>query len=356
MKKKLSKLLTLALALTMAFSLAACGGKQDVAPTQPNQGSSTAIVETERPSETEQQSTTLSKYLSNGETIWYRTNATMGNIGKDSTVGEVLVFNPDGTMYYANEQEITLGELSQMEGADIVSMVKQAHSERALGSLANFADMGIASQKDDLFTALFHELPLFIYDFPDGIPEDVLASYMGDVKAQLVKPYVDELLTGLVALNSQNEYFITNINFEYFTYAPKEDAQALFEPEIVPQMENLYDVCTAAAKAVCDYIENYEAEAGQYKLSINTDKTGNTAESMTLAFQVPVNGKYEINSFTLNAASGEGEVVYDTQYGGFSLFRGSSLLTRVDGSYNFVVNQIGEDNLPLDKMPEELFQ
>lgn len=250
-----------------------------------------------------------------------------------------------------------------MEDADIVATVKDTHRLKALGTLAKFPDMDVHRLKERLFQGLIYEIEMFALEYPDGIPDDVLAANMDSAEVvRLIKPFLDELCAVCRELYESGEtYGVAGDNLgTYFIWGPKEDAEVMLEgyygPVGIEKMKAMHDSCTAAVEAVCDYVENYEAEPGQYKFSINTDKTGNVAESLTLAYRIPVGDEYEIDSFTLRGASGEGEVVYDAMYGGFVLTRGSQLLTRVDGSYNFVVEQIGESDLPVDVKPEELFQ
>lgn len=360
MKKKLSKLLSLALALSMALSLTACGGDKSAETPGSTDSSTVVSAPVDDPAA---QGVTMSGYLSSGETIWYRVNG-MG-AGKDNVVGEILVFEADGTMYYAEGLELTLGELTKMEDADIVATVKEAHSLNALGNLATFPTSNVQRQKESLFHYPLIGIEEFAMSFPDGMPDDFLTGYMGSVEAQMVKPFLNELYAVYFELEMTGESYgnaaVGHLLEEYFVGASKEDAEEIlsecFGPVGIEKMKALYDQCTAAAQAVCDYVENYEAEPGQYKFSLNTDQTGNVVESLTLAYRIPAgDGKYEIDSFTLKGASGEGDVVYDATYGGYVLFRGSSLLTRVDGSYNFVLEQIGENDLPVDVKPEELFQ
>jgi len=47
-------------------------------------------------------------------------------------------------------------------------------------------------------------------------------------------------------------------------------------------------------------------------------------------------------------------VVYDSSYGGFTTNDGA-FFTRIDSSCNFVLEQIGESELPIDVEPEALF-
>lgn len=114
--KKIQKLAIIILCFSMLLSLCACGGGTNE-ETLRNEPVSNRVTSTEY---------TLSEYLAMGETIWYQ----MGEYeGKNSEVDRIFVLEPDGSMYIADRVKHTLGELEQMEDADIVEMVKAVYVE-----------------------------------------------------------------------------------------------------------------------------------------------------------------------------------------------------------------------------------
>ena len=102
-------------------------------------------------------------------------------------------------------------------------------------------------------------------------------------------------------------------------------------------------------------------QPGQYRLSINSDHTGNQTESMTLTYRLDPNSRTQkqLTLYYLYPAGAAdtncGNVVYDSTYGGFG-GNPCGLFTRIDSSYNFVLDQIGESDLPVDVDVNELFQ
>ena len=145
---------------------------------------------------------------------------------------------------------------------------------------------------------------------------------------------------------------------EALTYGERDRiAECIYseDPEALERTYQLYDEFMASMDAIAAYLESYEPAPGQYKLSLNTDRTGNAAESVTFACAIPqIAGSTEIVSFTCYATSGEAQTVYDASYGGMSV-EGGAFITQMEGSYSFVLEQPGDSDLPVDVGPEELF-
>ena len=126
-------------------------------------------------------------------------------------------------------------------------------------------------------------------------------------------------------------------------------------------LETLYDASNTMVEEALICLDQYEVQPGQYHLVINSDHTGNQTENMTLAYRLDPNGR-TLKQLTLNylypagaADTNCGNVVYDSTYGGFG-GNPYGLFTRIDSSYNFVLDQIGNSDLPVDVDSNELFQ
>ena len=93
-KHTLTKLMSLTLALATTLTLTACGGGKD----DPSAGSTGtgAPGGTQAVQETAE-GTTLSQYLSGGESIWYLVNGSVSSVGKDTGVEYLFLLEPDGT-------------------------------------------------------------------------------------------------------------------------------------------------------------------------------------------------------------------------------------------------------------------
>ena len=125
----------------------------------------------------------------------------------------------------------------------------------------------------------------------------------------------------------------------------------------------VYQTAAAAKELALDATRSYQAEPGQYRVAIMTDKTGNQTEKLMFAYSLPVynsdpgTGWFELFEIKPNQEGHTNceNVIYDSTYGGFKATSGA-LYTRIDSSYNFVLEQLGETDLPVDKAAEELFQ
>ena len=377
-KNTLTKLMSLTLALATTLTLTACGGGKD----DPGAGSTGtgAPGGTQAVQETAE-GTTLSQYLSGGESIWYLVNGSVSSVGKDTGVEYLFLLEPDGTAYCGEAGGLTLGELAQMEETEITSLVQEAHRKAALeGSIGAFGpsldeilNAGRLSRGEILVGMLFGDYSML---------EDLLAiSTGGDAPVdELMNEYCVYLQTDTSGVPqeldaifqtcidqfaSYCEYLQTHpFDMDYWNLAEALNcggrdiiAESIYseDPADLERTYQLYDEFMASLDAIEAYLESYEPAPGQYKLSLNTDRTGNAAESVTFACAIPqIAGSTEITSFTCYATSGEAQTVYDASYGGMSV-EGGAFITRMEGSYSFVVEQPGDSGLPVDVEPADLF-
>lgn len=364
MKKRMKNLMALGTALALTLSLTACGGT----PVVSYEGSSAAAESTQEVSaESAYREITLSEHLSGGETIWYRIDS---YAGKDSAVREIFVLEPDGSLYRADGDKATLGELEQMEDDDISAMVKEAHEKDVLNGYDSLLNAGAGELVYELVgEGLMWEIVYGLaYEFGGEIPEEVLQGF--GVPAAAVEPVADfcSKMSALVT-ESEEGRIVVEVFLQYgvfFERSAERLEMAVAESGVsemtAQQARALYAESDAMAEAVRTIIRSYEAQPGQYKLSINSDHTGNQTESVTLAYRISTMAGEKSNEFTLyemtpagSAATNCGNVVYDSTYGGFGS-RSGALYTRIDSSFHFVLEQIGQSGLPIDVDAEDLFQ
>lgn len=342
MKKQPTKLMSLGLALTLALGLTACGGDTAEAPNA-----------THDPASVTGQAAigiTLSDWLGGGEAIWYITETPVGQLGKDTEVETLLLLEPDGTAYAGSAEGLTLGDFAQMDEADIAQLAREAYAKEARAKLLRgFADASDEDRMRMLDSELFeYSLPGYVdgdiwaeeilnsSGLPEALDEplrrylEVFQSYTGD------RQVLQEVISGLC-----------NGDSEALSYASETGSEG--GEAITAVVEQAYAIQDEIAEVL-----SAEPQPGRWALGLNTDQTGNSAESVTFAWCVYRPDATEISSVTCYAFSGEGKSVYDVLYGGVALNGGGALVTRVDGSYNVVLEDTGS-GLPLDAEPQELF-
>lgn len=364
MKKRMSNLMALGTAVALTLSLTACGGT----PVVSYESSTSAAGNIQEDSvESAYREITLSEHLNGGETIWYHVDS---YVGKDSRVEDIFVLEPDGSLYHAEGNKATLGELEQMEDADISAMVKKAHEKDVLNGYDSMLNAGTGELlyevvSEDLMWEIVYGLA---YEFDGEIPEEVLYGF--GVPAAVMEPVADfcSKMSALVT-ESEEGRIVVEVFLQYGVFFERSAerlemavAESGVSELVAQQARALYAESEAVAEAVRAIIQNYEVQPGQYKLSINSDHTGNQTESVTLAYRIPTFEGGENDAFTLyemtpagGAATNCGNVVYDSTYGGFGS-RSGALYTRIDSSFHFVLEQIGESELPVDVNAENLFQ
>lgn len=342
MKKQPTKLMSLGLALTLALGLTACGGDTAEAPNA-----------THDPASVTGQAAigiTLSDWLGGGEAIWYITETPVGQLGKDTEVETLLLLEPDGTAYAGSADGLTLWDFAQMDEADIAQLAREAYAKEARAKLLRgFADASDEDRMRILDSELFeYSLPGYVdgdiwaeeilnsSGLPEALDEplrrylEVFQSYTGD------RQVLQEVISGLC-----------NGDSEALSYASETGSEG--GEAITAVVEQAYAIQDEIAEVL-----SAEPQPGRWALGLNTDQTGNSAESVTFAWCVYRPDATEISSVTCYASSGEGKSVYDVLYGGVDLNGGGALVTRVDGSYNVVLEDT-DSGLPLDAEPQELF-
>ncbi len=369
-KKNLKKLLSGAMALVTALSLTACGGNEPAAGDAAGDGGGNqSVTENQLP---DASVTTLSEYLSGGESIWYLVNGSAASAGKDTEVERIYLLEADGTAYGGEVDDLTLGDFAQMEESQIANLAREAHRETALwGSyLSELSGDDPAYRGEVLGAMLFGDYAMMGDLFSTAIGsggsiDELIAAYSNPDTAGLPQELDALVRACLDPIASYCEYLQTNpIDLEVWgladalTFGDRDlIAECVYsdDPAALERTYQLYDEYMAAGDAVSAYVDSIEADPGQYALSLNTDRTGNAAASLTFAVAVPrISGTTEITSFTCYATAGEAQVVYDAAYGGMDV-DGGAFLTRLEGSYDFTLEQPGESDLPVDAAPEELF-
>ena len=118
----LTKLLSGALALATALTVTAFGGGNGNAGSYAGSGGGNQSAAGDLlPGLT---GTTLSDYLSGGESVWYLVNGSAASAGKDTVVERIYLLESDGTAWGGEVDDLTLGDLAQMEEADIADLAR----------------------------------------------------------------------------------------------------------------------------------------------------------------------------------------------------------------------------------------
>lgn len=353
MKKHLTNLMSIGLALTLALSLTACGGDSKAEETNETRDPVAAITGqngARQPAEGAAEGVTLSDWLGGGESIWYLTETPVSQLGKDTKVETLLLLEPDGTAYAGSSDGLTLGDFAQMDEGEIAQMAQEAYAQETRAKLLRgFADASDEDRMRMLDSELFeYSLPGYIdgdiwteellnsRDLPEALDEplrrylEVFQSYTGD------RQVLQDVISGLC-----------NGDSEALSYAAETGSES--GDAITAVVEQAYAIQDEIAEVL-----SAESQPGRWALGLNTDQTGNNAESVTFAWCVYRPDATEISSVTCYASSGEGRSVYDVLYGGVDLNGGGALVTRVDGSYAVGLEDT-DSGLPLDAEPEELF-
>lgn len=364
MKKHLTKLVSLGLSVAVALSLSACGGdsKSDASEEtrSPVAERGEAITGQSGAQENLAEAAggvTLSQWLGSGETIWYVTETPVSQLGKDTEVETILLLGADGTACSGDADGLTLGELAQMEEAEIAELTRETYNREAMGGefaayleeddgrrMARLNEMYLGGTMWMLATepsygeAILSELKTM--DLPEGMLP-LLEEYVGIFSQPLEQPEVLE--QALMAV------------YDFQSMDIVEEVLAGADPAAAEPIREMFNQAVDAQNRIADVLErSSEAEPGRWALSINTDRTGNNTESMTFAWSAARTRSDKVSSVIFYASSGAGQTVYDVLYGGVDLEGGGSLVTRVDGAYS-VILETPDSGLPMDVEPEELF-
>lgn len=334
----------------------------------------------------------LSKVLSAGTTIWYELDDDNNPLGKDSYLYTIYVLHPDGTFIFAPNQKRRLGELAQMEDADIIAMVEEEYQamvdyeirEKYSGFLerqfvTNFInDFTCGGFFREQYVLAEEGIIEFINYFLSKRRFKIDAEIIESAVAAALKEYgpAAEAATKATKGNYWNILLDYAIECEYHENVPEFSefcSNLIWSPDAptVASLGTLYNALNEMAKSICSVINeeaNTQAEAArlntgcQYKLSIATDSTGNYTQSVKLWLDVPV--KDRIYEFTLSQR-GMGDFennfeVYDSIYAGFALRGGMDsfsdiLYTRVNENVFFQLDDVATSGLPVDVEAKDLF-
>ena len=337
---------------------------------------------------------TLSEYLKTGTTIWFSLRDLNG---KNSDVYEIYVFEKDGTMYYMEYADCTLGELAQMEDADIVTMVQEGHREFIASSEWEYSQFLHATKEEYLWkikNALFGHL-CYISPYYTMLDKETFLEIRTH-ELQALAPFVQtaaekeweiiknvhqaaiELRVLEKELETDNgsiefyEHVINNILFyEDQTYVEEittylegaldesqfavikekiDETEASFA-SINTMVENIYN-------AIVNHIEEVKenAKPGKYELTLFSDATGNNTDSEKITFNLESPVGTATRSIRLRdqinpVGSSNSITVYDSIYTGF---QGSemSYITRVKEGVELTLDAVGESDLPVDPPKE----
>lgn len=352
MKKYLTKLMSLGLSLTLALSLTACGGDSKTEKTNEAREPVAAITgqsDAQQPAEGEAEGVTLSDWLSGGEAVWYVTETPVSQLGKDTEVETILLLQPDGTAYAGSAGGMTLGELAKMDEADIAQEARDAYTAAARPDILwDFADSSDTERMMLINALLESSLPGYIMGEPYA-EEFLMDMGLPETLYEPLQRYLDALKSGSEETAAFAELVTMLCDGYDVTVSEMMEANPENADAIAAAVEQVFAIQDEIAEVL-----SAEPQPGRWALGLNTDETGNNAESVTFAWCVYRPDATEISSVTCYASSGEGKSVYDVLYGGVDLNGGGALVTRVDGPYAVDLEGTGS-GLPLDVEPEELF-
>lgn len=352
MKVQNAKWLSLGLALTLALSLTACGGDKNEEADEtlgPVADRVEAVTGQNDGQEAADESITLSDWLGGGEAVWYLTETPVDQLGKDTEVETLLLLEPDGTAYAGSAGGMTLGELAQMNEADLAQEARDAYAVAAKPDiLRNFADASDMDRVMMLNELLEFSLPGYAQG--DLSAQEILTNLsLPETLHEPLQRYLDTLR----AASEETAAFADLVVMLCDGYnGPVSEALAV-SPEEADALTAAEEQLFAVQDEIADIL-SAEPQPGRWALGLNTDQTGNSAESVTFAWCVYRPESTKISSATCYASSGEGQTVYDVLYGGVDLEGSGALVTRVDGAYAVVLEDT-DSGLPLDAEPEALF-
>lgn len=397
--KKVQKLTSMILCIAMLLSLCACGSTEEktVEAETKNVQSSSVDTSDKQSNGTGNAEYTLSEYLALGETIWYQ----IGEYeGKDSYVEKIFVIEPDGSLYVADGITYTLGELEQMKDADIVELVKQLYAEELVTSVAYATN---TTMEEPEYVNLYYSSVLFSGDgvytiVNNGVNQENVLSWLsnyGTPTEQYLSVLEREWESIEAALNGFAKLMehpiiqasggsdiigilsplknapSTDLGVErvmeelgYYNKSEYGDVETL--KSAIAEAAELMDVARTniANTAQVDY-ENYlngmesDVKPAQYRLALQSGETGNNTHAMILAYVIDTpNGQkdYTINlyyDYPVQDADGKltncNHEVYDSLYGGYRYGQnGRKFYTRGEDGLHFVLDKVGESDLPVD--------
>ena len=375
--KKLFTITSFILCLALMLTLCACGGKENPGNSETNQsGAVDDIAPEDRPVAPADIEYTVSEYLASGETIWYMIDE---NKGKDSFVKRIFVINPDGTLYTMSRVQYTLGELEQMDDADIATMVKAEHAKQCVDydyySFYMEADReeALYSLKQDLIIQEIFETVIFVpvtellaadsgIIFDDAYYEDIVSVLTLWENFMRKHGTSEDLLISCSYMlcepqSALEDRLVSMVGEGEITAEGAETLKAVGQA-YEDLCKKYYDSQCAEIEAFIDTVQPYP-----YKLVIVTDSTGNNTSYMELVYQTTkISGYTDIDaqplSYIYPAGQNNGNsntVIYDSLYGGY-YNDGDYLFTRVSDDVHFMLDAVGTYDLPIDvKDYESLF-
>lgn len=369
--KKLYKITYFVLCVALLLTLCACGSEnatEAIGNTQTNQSGAVAdIAPEDRPIVPADQEYTVSEYLATGETIWYMIDE---NEGKDSHVKRIFVIEPNGTLYIMRGGQYTLGELAQMNDADIAAMVKAEYAKQCIDYYAFYME----NDTEETLTSLRNDLiPQEIFETLIYVPVDELIA----TEAEYIifdDAYYEDVVSVLTLWEDfmrkygTSEEFLLSCSYLFCIpqYAREDQLAAMVSngeittegAEALKAVGQVYeDLCKAFYDSKCAEIEAFidTVQPCPYKLVIVTDSTGNNTSYMELVYQTTqISGYTNIDAQPLTYIYPAGQnngnsntVIYDSLYGGY-YNDGDYLFTRVSSDVHFMLDAVGTYDLPID--------
>lgn len=317
---------------------------------------------------------TLSEYLGTGTTIWYETYGT----SKDSSINRVFVLESNGALYYA-DSNWTLEDVVEKDKEKIVKIVKEKYVESITKRIerAQISEEEIQEHIEYMERFIIESMIGELMDV-EGYEYPEYGSFSGIILDR--QPYLSTFVNSAL-----NEAMATYTD-EFFYYVE------LAKDGIHLNLDNLFNtqddsfrhlITPIAEKYVQQYAEGYNAkleleyeqynvDAGDsYILNINSDSTGNETETETLHYQgsVPVSDGYEgyfcdedsielkhIIPYESDNGTTNCFAVYDKWFGGYSVGNDKYFLTQTDTPLIFQLDEVGTENVYVDKEYGEIFK
>lgn len=277
----------------------------------------------------------------------------------------------------------TLGELEQMEDADIAAMVKENYRQAVIKGAIGVDPDNKNATYEYLYHVLFWERLGDMVNNPDADIYAYFANRPGLAAAvEDEKDCIDAVYAVFrnLAEDIQNSeygsdmaYILGEALYSIINFASVEEVCEVLKNEyadlpggeyVLSKLEESYSLMPVAIEAVySNILSQVETMSGnvqptQYKMAITTDSTGNHTASMLFAYQlISTPSGREFDDFNLYyqypVTTSEGittnctTVVYDSIYGGFS-DDGDLFYTRINTNAHFMLDQVGESDLPID--------
>lgn len=328
---------------------------------------------------------TLSGYLSKGQRIFLLVDCDDYVIpAKDSDVKTVFIFNEDGTFINCSP-DMTLGELEQMEDSEIIELAKQEYEEiikeNTDGVYDKLKDAAVLNSKEEWLS----KTESFFYINKTGgfLGRDTVDySWADDYNPATGEKPFDKSDDGVFAFENSLKDYNGELGIMFKDIVKKNVLECYSTMDYNKTADNIYnelnecfeasEASQTAKKGLDDFINN---PAGQYKIVINSDSTGNSAISETLVLQdEPImrdNFSYvrytsNINLQEINLYGNFADVdlngfeIYDSTYLGYAVtdedttFSGYYLLTRGKNLEKFTLDPIGTKNTTTDNIDEVL--